>query len=122
MENHYKLFYNNPILIFLKYENGEPVDIPIIAYLCKETENNPDNKETETSYLNVFYENREHSGSQNTISIINKKVEHPIFNETFLFTEEPIVYENLEKIKRFSVFIKNAFYFFNKFKNLYFFL
>jgi hypothetical protein len=109
LESHVANFVQNPMLLFLKYDNGEPVDIPISGHLCKETENNESVDTEKSSYLNVYYE-----GSQNTISIVNKKIEHPIFSETFLFTEEPINYDNLDNIKRYAIFIKNSFYFLNK--------
>lgn len=126
-DNIYQLFDENPQLLFMKnlttskfafpfgelpkfdrkplalYDFGAanpPVSVPIVVYLCKDEK------------TNVYY--KENQSSNTSQSIINPKVAHPVFDNIFLFSRQPLSIENLNQIKRFALFIDNALYFHNK--------
>jgi len=99
-ETDYKLFYENPTLLFIRDERREPMEIPISGFSCLLDGSNSYHTEPE--------------GSQVSISLINDKVDDPIFKDIYLFSYEPLLYENLDLIKRYAIFIKNSVYFLNK--------
>ena len=99
----YKLFYDNPVLIYMRRINREPIEIPVSCYLCI----NQDSQILKNAY------HTETENSQLSISLINEKNTHPIFKRIYLFSHEPILYENLDLIKRYAVFTKDMIYFLN---------
>ena len=100
-ESNYKLFYDNPILIYIRDSNRQPMEIPISGYLCT---NNADN---------VIKNAYDIEGSPSAVSLITEKIDHPVFKEIYMFSYEPIDYENLDLIKRYAIFSKDAIYFLN---------
>jgi hypothetical protein len=98
-ESNYILFYENPNLLYIKNENKEPIEIPISAYICnKDGKNSHHNKEEDYN---------------NSTSLIDEKFEHPVFRQVYLFSYEPIEYDNLNLIKRYALFTKETIYFLN---------
>jgi hypothetical protein len=99
-ETDYKLFYENPPLLFIRDDRREPMEIPISGFSCLLDGSNSYHTEPE--------------GSQVSISLITEKVDDPIFKDVYLFSYDPMLYENLDLIKRYAIFIKNSVYFLNK--------
>jgi hypothetical protein len=96
----YKLFYENPLLLFIRDERREPMEVPISTFFCDVNGKNTYHNDTESSQL--------------SISLIDEKIIDPIFKSIYLLSNDPIVYENLDLIKRYALFIKDAVYFLNK--------
>jgi hypothetical protein len=98
----HNLFYENPFMKYINNSSGLAIEIPIIVYICEETNGSYDN-----SYYNVD-ETRE-----NTTSLIDKRTNHEIFGSSYLFTSDPLNYNNLSKIKRFALFTSTSIYLLN---------
>ena len=96
MFNEYKVLNN------IKDSTNFPIEKPIILYQCNGTYKNYEN--------NYYNENEQRSKS---ISIMDERVEHDVFGNIYLFSIEPLEYDNLSKIKRYAAFINNTLYMLN---------
>ena len=103
----HKIFSENPVMKYIINQNGAAIDIPIVVYMCQENGG---------SYDNSYYSEEE--SREQTESIINYRVSHPVLGYCFLFTTEPFEHNNLSKIKRFSLFTIDTIYLINKDRNL----
>jgi len=77
------LFQSTPLLANIYDSHNQQQQIPKLVYLCEKTE---------SGYKNEYYEVvTDQSKSQSpSVSIINPKVNHPFFDNVYLFTSEPI--------------------------------
>jgi hypothetical protein len=103
----HKTFSENPVMNYITNQNGAAIDIPIVVYMCQENGG---------SYDNSYYSEEE--SREQTESIINYRVSHPVLGYCFLFTTEPFEHNNLSKIKRFSLFTIDTIYLINKDRDL----
>jgi len=103
----HKIFSENPVMKYIINQNGAAIDIPIVVYMCQENGG---------SYDNSYYSEEE--SREQTESIINYRVSHPVLGYCFLFTTEPFEHNNLSKIKRFSLFTIDTIYLINKDRDL----
>lgn len=85
------IFMQHNELTQIKELNNEIVDLPIRGYICQEEEE---------AYLNTYYENKEEE-----ITLINNKIYHKDFDYIYVFTDEPLVLDNLENIKSYALFV-----------------
>ena len=100
-ENMSNLFYENPLMMYIT-NSSNAVEIPLSVYICQSNNNR---------YNNLHYAEE---NNQKTESLINQRVIHSIFGSTYLFTTEPIEYNNLSNIKRFALFSNSVIYLLNK--------
>jgi hypothetical protein len=103
----HKTFSENPVMKYIINQTGAAIDIPIVVYMCQENGG---------SYDNSYYSEEE--SRDQTESIINYRVSHPVLGYCFLFTTEPFEHNNLSKIKRFSLFTIDTIYLLNKDRDL----
>lgn len=96
MFNEYKVLNN------IKDSTKFPIEKPIILYQCNGTYKNYEN--------NYYNENENHNKS---ISLIDERIEHEVFGNIYLFSVQPLEYDNLSKIKRYAAFINNTLYMLN---------
>lgn len=96
MFNEYKVLNN------IKDSTNFPIEKPIILYQCNGTYKNYEN--------NYYNENENHNKS---ISLIDERIEHEVFGNIYLFSVQPLEYDNLSKIKRYAAFINNTLYMLN---------
>lgn len=77
------LFLSTPLLANIYDSQNQQQQFPKLVYLCEKTE---------SGYKNEYYEEvTEQSKSQSpSVSIINPKVNHPFFDNVYLFTSEPL--------------------------------
>ena len=85
------IFMQHNELTQIKELNNEIVDLPIRGYICQEEEE---------AYLNTYYENKDEE-----ITLINNKIYHKDFDYIYVFTDEPLVLDNLENIKSYALFV-----------------
>lgn len=85
------IFMQHNELTQIKELNNEIVDLPIRGYICQEEEE---------AYLNTYYENKEEE-----VTLINNKIYHKDFDYIYVFTDEPLVLDNLENIKSYALFV-----------------
>ena len=85
------IFMQHNELTQIKELNNEIVDLPIRGYICQEQEE---------AYLNIYYENKDEE-----ITLINNKIYHKDFDYIYVFTDEPLVLDNLENIKSYALFV-----------------
>jgi len=97
------MVHNHEFVAYIKDKNGDRINMPCCLYLCKLNENG--------EYVNVYYDEGE--DNKTTKSLSEKKINHEIFGNCYFFTTDPIQTENVQNIKRFSVFIDNALYVLN---------
>ena len=97
------MFNEYHILNEIKDSTNFPIEKPIILYQCIGTYKN---------YENNYYNENEHRSK--SISIMDERIDHDIFGNVFLFSTEPLEYDNLSKIKRYAAFINNTLYMLNK--------
>jgi hypothetical protein len=102
------LVQNHEFIAYIKDKNGDRINMPCCLYLCKLNENG--------EYTNVYYQENENVVS--TKSLYEEKIDHETFGYHYYFTTDPIHKENIENIKRFSVFIDNSLYVLNINKNI----
>jgi hypothetical protein len=95
-----QLLKENPLLVYIKTRDGSNCPIPISLYLCTQIGKN--------AYYN------ENENPLTTMSLINPRVNHEIFDEVYMFSREPFNIENMNRIKRFALFTRDTLYFFNK--------
>jgi len=88
-------FIANSVIRRIKYDNGEAVETPIVGYLC--TQNGEE-------FKNTYY------AEGSTRSLINPMMEHPLLGNVYLFSYNPTEYENLNKIKRYVLFVRDTLY------------
>ena len=103
----HKTFSENPVMKYIINQKGAAIDIPIIVYMCQENDG---------SYDNSYYSEEE--SREQSESIINYRISHPVLGYCFLFTTEPFEHNNLSKIKRFSLFTIDTIYLLNKDRDL----
>jgi hypothetical protein len=99
----YQLFYETPAMSYITNSKNRAIEIPTVVYICEDKDG---------SYDNSYYlddESREQSNS-----IINIKINHPVLGNCFLFTSEPFEINNLSKIKRYALFSMDVIYLLNK--------
>jgi hypothetical protein len=96
MFNEYKVLNN------IKDSTNFPIEKPIILYQCNGTYKN---------YENNYYNENEHRGE--SISMLDERVEHDVFGNIYLFSIQPLEYDNLSKIKRYAAFVNNTLYILN---------
>lgn len=97
------MFNEYHVLNEIKDSTNFPIEKPIILYQCIGTYKN---------YENNYYNENEHRSK--SISIMDERIDHDIFGNVFLFSTEPLEYDNLSKIKRYAAFINNTLYMLNK--------
>jgi hypothetical protein len=97
------MFNEYHVLNNIKDSTNFPIEKPIILYQCIGTYKN---------YENNYYNENEHRSK--SISIMDERIDHDIFGNVFLFSTEPLEYDNLSKIKRYAAFINNTLYMLNK--------
>jgi hypothetical protein len=85
------IFMQHNELTQIKELNNEIVGLPIRGYICQEEEE---------TYLNTYYENKEEE-----VTLINNKIYHKDFDYIYVFTDEPLVLDNLENIKSYALFV-----------------
>lgn len=85
------IFIQHNELTQIKELNNEIVDLPIRGYICQEEED---------VYLNKYYENKEEE-----VTLLNNKIYHKEFDYIYVFTDEPIIMDNLENIKSYALFV-----------------
>jgi hypothetical protein len=102
-ESNYQLFVDNQVVVYIKNLEGIDISIPNTVYLCTNVEG---------TYKNVYYD--ENESPLTVTSLINPTVEHDIFDNVYMFSNEPLLHENVSKIKRYALFGDDALYFFNK--------
>ena len=88
----FEMFYNYPSLIHLKNKWGNQVDLPVLLYKC--------------NFEDGVYKNVQET-SEDIISIIDDRIEHPILGNTFIFSCQPIDESSSSSIKRFLCFLSN---------------
>lgn len=98
--NIFFVFINNEFLSYIKNEKGDQVTFPCCLYLVKKTDDN-------TDYENVYLKD------DNTISIVEDKIEHSIFGTQHFFTTDPIDTDRKGRMKRYAAFLDNSLYFLN---------
>lgn len=91
----YQLFYEYPSLIHIKNKWGNRVEFPTILYRC--------------TYENGNYQNIQ-SEDDDTMSIIDDRIEHPILGNSFIFSCEPIDESNASTLKRYIGFLEDPLY------------
>lgn len=96
------MFNEYNVLNNIKDSTNFPIEKPIILYQCNGTYKN---------YENNYYNENEHRSK--SISILDERVENDIFGNIYLFSIEPLEYNNLSKIKRYAAFINNTLYMLN---------
>jgi hypothetical protein len=97
------MFNEYQVLNNIKDSTDFPIERPIMLYQCNGTYKN---------YENNYYNDNEDRGK--SISIIDERIEHDVFGNIYLFSTEPLEYNNLSKIKRYAAFINNTLYMLNK--------
>jgi len=97
------MFNEYQVLNNIKDSTDFPIERPIMLYQCNGTYKN---------YENNYYNENEDRGK--SISIIDERIEHDVFGNIYLFSTEPLEYNNLSKIKRYAAFINNTLYMLNK--------
>ena len=97
------MFNEYQVLNDIKDSTNFPIEKPIILYQCNGTYKNYEN--------NYYNENEDRSKS---ISIMDERIDHDVFGNVYLFSIEPLEYDNLSKIKRYAAFINNTLYMLNK--------
>ena len=85
----YQLFYDYPGLMQIKNKWGTMIHNPQVLYKCTFEDN---------KYVNEL------SSSEETISIIDDRIEHPLLGNSFIFSVEPIQADNAKSLKRYAVF------------------
>jgi hypothetical protein len=85
----YQLFYDYPGLMQIKNKWGTMIHNPQVLYKCTFEDN---------KYVNEL------SSSEETISIIDDRIEHPLLGNSFIFSVEPIQANNAKSLKRYAVF------------------
>jgi hypothetical protein len=93
------LFLEYPVVSLIKDEDGISISIPYLLYICKEENND---------LYNLYFENDTKKDSINFL--YNPTIENDIFISSYMFSRNPIKIENINKIKRYSVFIENPVY------------
>jgi hypothetical protein len=100
----YTMIQNNEFLAYIKDKNGERINMPCCLYLCKVNDNG--------EYDNVYYDTDEHNMKHK--SPVDGKMSHDVFGNFYYFTTDPIHKDiNVNRLKRYSVFIDNALYVLN---------
>jgi hypothetical protein len=100
----YTMIQNNEFLAYIKDKNGERINMPCCLYLCKINDNG--------EYDNIYYDTDEHNMKHK--SPVDGKISHEVFGHFYYFTTDPIHNDiNVNRLKRFSVFIDNALYVLN---------
>ena len=100
----YTMIQNNEFLAYIKDKNGERINMPCCLYLCKINDNG--------EYDNIYYETDQHNMKHK--SPVDGKMSHEVFGHFYYFTTDPIHNDNnVNRLKRFSVFIDNALYVLN---------
>jgi len=85
----YQLFYDYPGLMQINNKWGTMIHNPQVLYKCTFEDN---------KYVNEL------SSSEETISIIDDRIEHPLLGNSFIFSVEPIQADNAKSLKRYAVF------------------
>lgn len=109
-----ELFVSSNLLQNIYDDNNEAVIIPKLLYLCIdefEFEESDDEEEVieqprpetteqqpkqqggnnENQYKNAYYKSNETQTNSSLTSVINPKINHPLFDNTYLFTSEPLI-------------------------------
>jgi len=103
-KNIYTMIQNNEFLAYIKDKNGERINMPCCLYLCKINDSG--------EYDNIYYETDEHNMKHK--SPVDGKMSHEVFGNFYYFTTDPIHNDiNVNRLKRYSVFIDNALYVLN---------
>jgi hypothetical protein len=98
-----QLFKDNPKLFILKQSNGNPImSQTIIGYICAKLD---------ATYENAYYEDK--SDSMTVKSLVNPKVDHPIFHDVVMFSTKPLRTDNNDLIKRYAINVDSIVYFYN---------
>ena len=98
-----EMFNEYQVLTIIKDSTDFPIETPIILYQCNGSYKNYEN--------NYYNESEDRSKS---LSIIDERIEHEVFGNIYLFSVQPLEYDNLSKIKRYAAFITNTLYMLNK--------
>lgn len=94
-----KMVNDHPQLMCIKDNDGTPTNIPYLMYLCEND-------------VNVHYE--ENDDRENSYSLIHVRKNHNTFNSTYLFSTEPMDFNNMSHIKRYAVVVEDPLYLLNE--------
>jgi len=101
----YDLFLEHDSLKYIKNHRIDSprsyVISPTILYLCQEDENG--------NYDNVLNNDDENNQDMN---LFYQPLNHPLFGTTYLFTTNPLDYQQLSSLKRFAVMIHDPLFLF----------
>ena len=90
-----QIFNNNPFTMVINTYNGVSVPIPIIAYMCSQTDD-------DNTYVNEYY-NDNADNEYGTLNLIYPMVTHAKFGDIYMFTKVPLN-GDYNRVKRFAVF------------------
>lgn len=98
-----ELFNANPSILYIKDEKREPIEIPIILYLCE--------SESVGVYKNV-YNMEDDSDEDEWVSLVDDRIDHPILGYFYYFTTDPLQFiaPSIFTIRRFVGFLDNPLY------------
>lgn len=99
------MFENNPDLIMIKDESGECAKIPYLLYLVENNAN--------VLYDNIVKPKSSDRIDDNTHNLIHPIQVHPVLQNTYLFSVEPLDTRTISRVKRFAVQIDDPLYVFN---------
>ena len=85
----YQLFYDSSELMKIKNKWGTMIKIPHVLYRCTFEDN---------KYENIL------DNSEDTFSIIDDRIEHPLLGNSFIFSVDPLQTDNVKSLKRYAVF------------------
>lgn len=94
-----KMVNDHPQLMCIKDTDGTPTNIPYLMYLCEND-------------VNVHY--GENEDRENSYSLIHVRKNHNTLNSTYLFSAEPMDFNNMSHIKRYAVVVKEPLYLLNE--------
>jgi len=98
-----ELFNANPSILYIKDNKREPIEIPIILYLCE--------SESVGLYKNV-YNMEDDSGEDEWVSLVEDRIDHPVLGYFYYFTTDPLQFiaPSIFTIRRFVGFLDNPLY------------
>ena len=93
-ENVSNLFHTENILQNIYDMNNKPIHNPITVYLCENVDGE--------------YINSTNLDTNNSMSLITEKIDHPVVGNTYLFTSKLLETSNVDKYKRYALFHNDA--------------
>ena len=98
----YNIFYQIPDTMTIKNKWGKRIPIPFVLYPCVLSE---------SGYTNTFHNS---DFQDETISIIDERINNPYFGSIYLFSTKPLQNDTTQNklLKRYAVFCTNPIYIF----------